>query len=249
MQIISGIFRPGGRYYRGCYQHKESHMRRILPLMTVLCILAGCTGVGRDSVPPKAYVGNFKDNTVSVIDTRAKKVVATIAIPAGPHGMALTPDGRTLYASSDGASTVSLIDTARDQLKQNIEVGKSPHGLSVTPDGKLVMVAVYGEDKVALIDTDSNTVIARIAVPKAHNLAIRPDGKVAYVASQDPGKFALAVIDIPGRAVVRSVPLDKTPRALEFSPDGRYLYFTLAGVSAVAVLDSNDDRILKQILV
>jgi YVTN family beta-propeller protein len=43
------------------------------------------------------------------------------------------------------------------------------------------------------------------------------------------------------------VALDKTPRALEFSPDGRYLYFTLAGLSAVAVLDPNGDRLLTQI--
>jgi len=222
-------------------------VKRILPLLTVLCVLAGCAGMAADGPPAKAYVGNFKDNSVSVIDTQAQKVVATIAIPAGPHGMGLTPDGRSLYVSSDGASTVSLIDTGTDRLKQNIEVGKAPHGLSVTPDGKLVMVAVYAEDKVAFINTSSNEVVARVAVAKPHNIAIRPDGRIAYVASQEPGKFALAVIDIPGRSVVRSVPLDKTPRALEFSPDGKYLYFTQAGLSAVAVLDPDGDRIVTQI--
>ena len=41
---------------------------------------------------PKAYVGNFKDNTVSVIDTAAGAVVATIPIAAGPHGMTVTPE-------------------------------------------------------------------------------------------------------------------------------------------------------------
>ena len=36
---------------------------------------------------PKAYVGNFKDNTISVIDLELKRVTATIPIPPGPHGM------------------------------------------------------------------------------------------------------------------------------------------------------------------
>jgi YVTN family beta-propeller protein len=36
----------------------------------------------------KAYVGNFKDNTVSVIDTRAGAVIATVPVGAGPHGVA-----------------------------------------------------------------------------------------------------------------------------------------------------------------
>lgn len=159
-------------------------MRRILYFATLLWVtgvavlsMGGCARVAGDSMPSKAYVGNFKDNTISVIDTRARQVTATIAVPAGPHGMALTPDGRSLYVSSDGASTVSLIDTAADRLSQNIEVGKAPHGLSVTPDGKLVLVAVYAEDGVAFIDTSSNRVVARVPVAKPHNIAIRPDGR------------------------------------------------------------------------
>ena len=36
------------------------------------------------SAGPKAYVGNFKDNTISVIDLEQRRVTATIAVPAGP---------------------------------------------------------------------------------------------------------------------------------------------------------------------
>src|SRR5512147_2185380 len=74
---------------------------------------------------PKAYVGNFKDNTVSVIDTSAGKVVTTIPIAAGPHGMVIAPDGRRLFVSSDGASTISVIDTVVDRITGTVEVGKS----------------------------------------------------------------------------------------------------------------------------
>jgi len=62
-------------------------------------------------VDPKAYVGNFKDNTVSVIDTGRAAVVGVIPVAAGPHGMSLSPDGLTLYVSGDGSSQVSVIDT------------------------------------------------------------------------------------------------------------------------------------------
>lgn len=66
-----------------------------------------------DAAGTKAYVGNFKDNTISVIDLDSKGVAATISIPPGPHGMVITPDNRWLYVASDGASTVSVIDTER----------------------------------------------------------------------------------------------------------------------------------------
>ena len=38
---------------------------------------------------PKAYVGNFGDNSVPVIDTDTNTVVATIPVRRGPHGMAV----------------------------------------------------------------------------------------------------------------------------------------------------------------
>ena len=51
---------------------------------------------------PKAYVGLFKDDAVAVIDTTQNRVVATIPVPKGPHGLVVTPDGRKVYVSSDG---------------------------------------------------------------------------------------------------------------------------------------------------
>jgi YVTN family beta-propeller protein len=47
--------------------------------------------------------------------------------------------------------------------------------------------------------------------------------------------------------VVRTLPLDKPPRDLEFAHDGKALYFTIAGVDAVQVLDPATDAIVAQI--
>jgi YVTN family beta-propeller protein len=199
------------------------------------------------AAPPKAYVGNFKDNTVSVIDTGTATVVATVPVAAGPHGMTQTPDGRTVYVGGDGSSSVSVIDTATDRVVRTLEVGKSPHGLAMMPNGRALAVAVYAEDAVVFFDTASYDRLAAVAVPKPHTIAVRPDGGVAYVASQEPGKFALAVVDLKTFTVLRSVPLDKPPRDLEFGRDGKALYFTIAGENAVQVLDPATDRIVARI--
>jgi YVTN family beta-propeller protein len=195
----------------------------------------------------KAYVGNFKDNTVSVIDTDAGVVVATVPVAAGPHGMVQSPDGSSVYVGGDAGATVSVIDTASDRVAHTIEVGKTPHGLAMKSDGRLLLAAVYGEDRIAFVDTSTRAIIGTVPVPKPHTIAIRPDDKLAYVASQEPGHFALAVVDLSTRAVVRSVPLDKPPRDLEFSHDGKSLYFTLAGVNAIQVLDPASDKVVAEI--
>ncbi len=196
---------------------------------------------------PKAYVGNFKDNTVSVIDTATSEVVATVPVVAGPHGMGVTPDGRRVYVSGDNASGVSVIHTASDRVVQTIEVGKTPHGVAMTPDGKTLLVGVYGDNRVAFVDVATNAVVATVSVANPHTIAIRPDGKLAYVGSQEPGKFALVVVDLASHAVVRSVALDKPPRDPEFGYDGKALYFTMAGINAIEVLDPATDRIVAEV--
>jgi YVTN family beta-propeller protein len=196
---------------------------------------------------PKAYVGNFKDNTVSVIDLELKRVTATIPVPPGPHGIAMTPDNRWVYVASDGASTLSIIDSATDKVVENLEVGKNPHGVSVTPDGKYVLVGVYDTDSVAIIDTSSRKVVGSVPVGKPHNIAVHPNGRLAYVGSQNPGKFSLAIIDLIDRKLIGTVALEKTPRGLEFVPDGKHLYITQAGLESVAVLEPATNKIVKEI--
>ncbi len=142
---------------------------------------------------------------------------------------------------------VSVIDTATDKLVENIEVGKNPHGVAVTPDGKYVLVGVYDTDSVAFIDTATRKVIGAVPVGKPHNIAIHPNGRVAYAGSQVPGKFSLAVIDLASRKLTENVALEKTPRGLEFGPNGRRLYITQAGVDSVVVLDPANNKAVAEI--
>ncbi len=218
--------------------------------LTSLVVLAACTQMAyaaSTKSAAKVYVGNFKDNTVSVIDTGAGKIVATIPVAAGPHGMAITQDGRTVYVTGDGSSSLDVIDTATDKIVKTIDVGKAPNGVTLTPDNRLLLIAVYGENRIAFLDTSTQNVVATAAVPKPHTVSIRPDGKLAYVTVQEPGHFGLALIDLGTRSIVRTVRLEKTPRDGEFGYDGKMFYFTEAGVSSVQVLDPASDKIVAQI--
>jgi YVTN family beta-propeller protein len=220
---------------------------RIISAAFALCVAVQMAHAAPALSAPKVYVGNFKDNTVSVIDAGAGKVVATVPVAAGPHGMAITRDGRAVYVSGDGSSSVDVIDTATDKVVKTIDVGKTPNGIALTPDNRLLLVTVYGQDRIAFVDTSSQSVVATAAVPKPHTIAISPNGTIAYVTVQEPGHFGLALIDIASRSVVRTLPLDKTPRDGEFGSDGKMFYFTEAGVNSIQVLDPASDKIVAQI--
>src|SRR4029434_2459818 len=100
-----------------------------------------------------------QDDAVGGIDIAQNKVVGTIPVPKGPHGLVITPDGRRGYVRSDGASTVSVIDNGSARLVATIEVGANPHGLAVTGDGRRVLVLGWGTNRALVIDTATDRVI------------------------------------------------------------------------------------------
>src|SRR5262245_61340952 len=199
------------------------------------------------STAAKAYAGIFKDDVVAVIDTTTNRVLRTVPVPKGPHGLVMTPDGRKVYVSSDGASTVSVIDTRTDQVVSSLDVGPNPHGLAISPDGRKLLVMAFGANQATVIDTASDRILGQIPVPLAHNGAISSDGSTAYVGSQQQGATALVVLDLTAMKELAKVPLDKTPRGLDLSPDGKRLYFTVAGLDAILVLDTATNQIVGQI--
>ncbi len=223
-------------------------MRRLAGVVAV----AWLATLGADAslaAGPKVYVGLFKDDAVAVIDTSQNRVVGTIPVPKGPHGLVVTPDGRKVYVSSDGASTVSVIDTASDKVVGSIEVGANPHGLAMSQDGRRLLVSAFGTNRSLVVDTATDRVVGEVAVPQVHNGTLSADGSRAYVASQKQGEAAIVILDLKTMTRAGAVPLDKTPRAIDMSPDGKRVYFTLAGSNAIQVLDTATNQIVAQIAV
>src|SRR5437879_3425282 len=138
-------------------------MRRLAASVVAVTLVAGLTGSAA-AAGPKAYVGLFKDDAVAVIDTSQNRVMASIPVPKGPHGLVVTPDGRKVYVSSDGASAVSVIDTAADRVVASIDVGANPHGLSVSGDGSRVVVSGWGSNRGRTSDARSGRERGQVAV-------------------------------------------------------------------------------------
>jgi len=96
-------------------------------------------------------------NIISVIDTKTNTLVKTIDVgtKAMMGHLIVSPDGETLYATSDMAGLLSIIDAASGRRKATVKIGKRPHGVAVSADGKSVFVAPRGETKLYIVDSKS----------------------------------------------------------------------------------------------
>ena len=70
----------------------------------------------------RAYVANYYDNTVSVIDTNTNTVIKTISVGASPYNLAASPDGTRVYVANQNANTVSVIDTNTNTVVDTIKL-------------------------------------------------------------------------------------------------------------------------------
>ena len=137
------------------------------------------------------YVSNGREGTVTPIDTATNTPGPPIPIGRGPGLIAMAPDGRTAYVTSN-ESIVVPIDTATGTPGAPIRVGVTgpglhdqPDGIVITPDGRTVYVANIGSGTVTPIDTATNAPEEPIEVgvrPRA--IVITPDSKTAYVVNQ-----------------------------------------------------------------
>src|SRR5439155_1162397 len=145
-----------------------------------------------------------QSGSVSVIDTAAYKVVATISVGQYPAGVAVTPDGAFSYVTNFNSNTVSVINTVTNTVTATVGVGTEPLFVAITPNGAFTYVTNACDSTVSVINTATNAVVATVAVgPDPENIAITPDGFFAYTSNFLTG--SLSVIDTATNRVVDTI--------------------------------------------
>jgi len=201
----------------------------------------------------EVYVPNSDANTVSVIDTTTNQVTATIPTGplSGPFGLAISPDGRTVYTANSVGDSVSAISTqTKSTVGAPIPVGERPLGIAITPDGKRAYVTNFQDDSVTVLDLVAGAVVgAPIPVGEGpEGVAITPDGSRVFVTNAG-GETVLgdtvSVIDTATNQVLGlPIPVGLGPFGLAVTPDGTRLYVANNDAETVSVIDTASLRVL-----
>ncbi len=190
-----------------------------------------------------AYVANFGSDNVSVIDTSSNTVIATVMVGTQPQGVAITPDGTSVYVANCGGD-VWVIDTSSNKVASKFLVGGCPTGVAVTPDGTRAYVTQANANSVAVIETSSNTVVTKVPVGIAPGgVAITPDGTRAYISNVGMGSSSVSVIDTSSNTVAATVTLGNVGSVgVAITPDGTRAYVADA-LGSVSVIDTSTNTV------
>jgi len=94
---------------------------------------------------------------------------------APAHGLAVTPDGKTLWTTSKYYGYVAAYSLPDCKLLKVVPVGSHPEWLTIPPGGKTLYVATAGSDMTVAVDLKTMEVVKKIpvgAVPKRNTSGV-----------------------------------------------------------------------------
>ncbi len=181
----------------------------------------------------RAYVSTSSESfdAVSVIDTNTRTEIATYSLAFGVTALAISPDGKRVYAGRTGRDhvDVAVIDTTAERVG-TIDIatgsGISIDALDVDPSGKRLYVATTDSSggQLVVVDTETARVERTVWVGSPIRDLAFADG-TAYVLTSDRTRGgAVSVIDLTTNRITDTIDLGGAPTQMTLSPDKSRAY-------------------------
>jgi YVTN family beta-propeller protein len=182
----------------------------------------------------RAYVStsSTSHDAVSVIDTNTKTVIATYPLAFGVTALAISPDGKRVYAGRNGRDhvDVAVIDITAERVG-TIDIatgaGIGVDAIAVDPTGKRLYVATTDArgSQLVVVDAETARVDRKVWVGSPIRDLAFANG-TAYVLTSDRARGgAVSVIDMSTNRIADTVELGiGAPTQMTLSPDNTRAY-------------------------
>ena len=186
-----------------------------------------------------------------------KPVGRHIAIAREPYGLAMSPDGKTLFVASDGVGQIitgwreanPVITKVHPPASERRKKGSNGGGVEFSPNGKEVYWSSGDSGAILIFNVDSPESITEASLNTEFDgrkfedsyvtdVKVSADGKYLYCA--DVTNFRLVVMDLKSRKIIGSVPVGRYPYALAVVGD--HVYAANIGLFEYSAIPSTTDE-------
>jgi YVTN family beta-propeller protein len=214
---------------------------------------------------------------LDIVDAATLTLKKTISTNGGRlHNVYVTPDGKYAIGGSIPARKLYVFDLATEELAWDLQMdlGVRPMTIEANPDGstKRIFIQLSQLNGFAVVDFAARKEVARIRLPEpaqqyddggyrtnepSHGIGVAPDNKTLWVTSiPNNAVYAYALdtlkeighVDLPSLKVSgKPMPISAVANWTTFTPDGKYLYISNAGMRSVSVIDVADMKLVKAV--
>ena len=164
---------------------------------------AGATG--------RIYVSSPATNALAEYDLAKRTFIRELPVPGEPAGLAVSPDGRTLWistGSNDTGGTIVVIDAQSGATRARLSVPGHARRLAFTANGARVVATDVGAHVLLVFDATDQREVGRVGLgddAAPSGVACDPGLPTCYVATIGSGE--LLEVDAAALRVVRRIPV------------------------------------------
>lgn len=177
--------------------------------------------------------------------------------------VALSPDGRLLYAADLFRNSLVVINPQSGTAISRFRTGRRPYRILFHPDGQSFFVTSWADGTLGHYQADNGSLLATERIgPHPTDMLWRagkvesPEGsqviaaRLFVTASNTNAVYSIGVTDTKAMTRLETIsvtmtprqPLGMTPSALALSPDAKRLFVVCSDANAVAVVDVTEQR-------
>lgn len=155
----------------------------------------------------RIYTTNMLSGTITEVRPSAPGALPPLrhlATPGHPEGLALSPDGRTLWVGRNQPGLISVVDVASWTVTAEIPAGQVPFRIRFSPDGRRVAVADPAGGTLRLYDATGHDLLHAVTLPAPAGAVFSPDGRHVYAPLLQTQ--SIAQVDVATGSPVRQAP-------------------------------------------
>ncbi|GBD28132.1 hypothetical protein HRbin31_00144 [bacterium HR31] len=171
-------------------------------------------------LPWRAYVPNSLSDTVTVLDVRRRRAVATFPVGRTPQHVVPSYDLTTLWVNNNAGDSLTPIDPRTGRPGRPVRVD-DPYNLYFAPDGRSAVVVAEQLRRLDFRDPKTWRLQDSVGVPCAgpNHLDFSADGRFFLLSCEFDGR--LVKVETASRRVLGTLQLGAMPQDVRLAPDGR----------------------------
>jgi YVTN family beta-propeller protein len=205
-----------------------------------------------------AYVPVRGDNTIAVVELDPLRLVKLLPSPPGPHDAYTSADGTRIYVGAQYGNAIVVIDPKTQSVLHTIPTPEGVRPLRPSADGKTLYVALSNLIGFAVVNPETRRITRRVelgtipeGVPQpykdtwTHDLQLMNGERELWVT--DDVHDLIRIVRLADMTEVAQIRTGHFPHWFALRPDGRVVFVSLWFSHAVAAIDVQSRKVLRNI--
>lgn len=168
----------------------------------------------------RAYTASITWGGISELNLETRAFVRDLRASSATEGIAVAPDGSTVWIGSRDSATVTVIDTKSWTAEPPLTGFGMPYRIEISPDGATAVVCDPGMNKVHIVDVKTRRVVGAVSVDgSSRGVKIAPDNRTLFLTLA--GVNRVAAIDLAEQRVRWTAPVGTAPDGVWYGPAPR----------------------------